>query len=130
MAVPTEVMDAARFAFTAHLPGAALLQAVTDDAGRPEDSGRRRVRYADSRLSVEVEVEHRPDGLAHLKIRLVPTVEAEVQLQRAGADLGLVARGVPPFTLAAAPGGLTRLVIRVDEGVSLRGRWQTAWTRL
>lgn len=130
MQVPQEVVAAARAVYGTHLPGRRLLTRVDGDGMEDDEGQARTLEYVGEGLTVQVEVEPRDDGLAHLTVHLDPPLTAEVELQHPRPTLAMVTRGEPPFRLAGAPLGLARVLITAGSLTSEPRHWQTAWTRL
>lgn len=133
LAVPVDVVQAARDAFNGRAPGTRIADLVYDslidgDRRFSDRSDVRRLRFGDDHWGLEVSV--RDEGeLLTLELRSTPGHGLSVEVRHGGEPLHGLA---DEHTTAVVPGvrsGLVSLLVdSIDSPVSRR--WQTSWVRL
>ena len=133
LAVPLDVVQAARDAFNGRAPGTRIADLVYDslidgDRRFSDRSDVRRLRFGDDHWGLEVSV--RGDGdLLTLEMRSTPGDNLSVEVRHGGEPLHGLADEQATAVVAGVRSGLVSLLVdAVDSPVSRR--WQTSWVRL
>ena len=133
LAVPVDVVQAARDAFNGRAPGTRVADLVYDslidgDRRFSDRSDVRRLRFGDDHWGLEVAV--RDEGeLLTLEMRSTPGDNLSVEVRHGGEPLhGLADEHVTAVVTGVHSGLVSLLVDSIDSPVSRR--WQTSWVRL
>ncbi len=133
LAVPEDVVQAARDAFNGRAPGTRIADLVYDslidgDRRFSDRSGVRRLRFGDDHWGLEVAV--RDEGeLLTLELRSTPGDNLSVEVRHGGEPLHGLADQQATAVVAGVHSGLVSLLVdAIDSPVSRR--WQTSWVRL
>lgn len=133
LAVPVDVVQAARDAFNGRTPGTRIADLVYDslidgDRRFSDRSDVRRLRFGDDHWGLEVSVRGEGDLLT-LEVRSTPGDNLSVEVRHGGEPLHGRAAEHPTAVVAGVQSGLVSLLVdSIDSPVSRR--WQTSWVRL
>ncbi len=133
LAVPVDVVQAARDAFNGRAPGTRIADLVYDslidgDRRFSDRSGVRRLRFGDDHWGLEVSVRGE-DDLLRLELRSTPGDKLSVEVWHGGEPLHSRADEQETAVVAGVQSGLVSLLVdSIDSPVGRR--WQTSWVRL
>ena len=133
LAVPVDVVQAARDAFNGRAPGTRIADLVYDslidgDRRFSDRSDVRRLRFGDDHWGLEVSVWGEGELLT-LELRSTPGDNLTVEVRHGGEPLhGLAADHATAVVPGVQSGLVSLLVDSIDSPVSRR--WQTSWVRL
>lgn len=133
LAIPEDVVQAAREAFNGRAPGTRIADLVYDslidgDRRFSDRSDVRRLRFGDDHWGLEVAV--RDEGeLLTLEVRSTPGDNLSVEVRHGGEPLHGLADEQATAVVAGVHAGLVSMLVdSIDSPVS--PRWQTSWVRL
>ena len=133
LAVPVDVVQAARDAFNGRAPGTRIADLVYDslidgDRRFSDRSDVRRLRFGDDHWGLEVSVRGDGDVLT-LELHSTPGDNLSVEVRHGGEPLHGRAGEQATAVVAGVQSGLVSLLVdSIDSPVSRR--WQTSWVRL
>ena len=133
LAVPVDVVHAARDAFDCRAPGARIADLVYDSLidgdRRFQDRGDvRRLRFGDDHWGLEVSVRGEGDVLT-LELRSTPGDSLSVEVRHGGEPLHGLADEQATAVVAGVQSGLVSVLVD-SIGSPVSRRWQTSWVRL
>lgn len=133
LAVPVDVVQAARDAFNGRTPGTRIADLVYDslidgDRRFSDRNDVRRLRFGEDHWGLEVSVRGEGD-LFTLEVRSTPGDNLSVEVRHGGEPLHGRAAEHPTAVVAGVQSGLVSLLVdSIDSPVNRR--WQTSWVRL
>lgn len=133
LAVPADVVQAARDAFNGRAPGTRIADLVYDsltdgDRRFSDRSDVRRLRFGDDHWGLEVSVRDEGDLLT-LELRSTPGDTLSVEVRHGGEPLHGLADAQATAVVAGVHSGLVSLLVDAINAPVSR-RWQTSWVRL